>query len=209
MTSTNLSRRRVLTAGAWSVPVVALAVATPTAAASTTTPELDLSTVAALPNEARDGVNNGTSYYHGPRDLTFTFTYSNSGPAALPAGGVIAIDLPFPAVWEDPKISNSGGRAITRASGLDRSYEVTTEGNPVMFRRAYYFTLDEPVAAGATFKVTYRVRLTGTENTATNFYRARFRSEIGVGSTGAVDTNAGNDVNTYSEYVRINAKDLI
>ncbi len=94
-----VARRKLLLTSAWAVPVIAVASATPAFAASNEK-RVDLSSQARVPNEARSGVNNGTSYWQGPRTLTFDFTYTNSGPDPLPAGAMVSIGLPFAAAWD-------------------------------------------------------------------------------------------------------------
>lgn len=210
MSTDKLSRRNIVAAGAWSVPIVALAAATPAAAASAGEPEapqVDLVTTAALPNEAPDGRGGPSNlrYYQGTRDLTFTFTYTNNGPDDLPAGGRVAIDLPLPLSWEEPSIiaSSQTGRTFT-AAGTEQ-FDITQEGSPTIYRKAWYFDTAQPIGAGVSITVTYAITLNDLSNSATDFYKVRFKSRIGVGTSGATEISMANNTDAVpNEYVYIN-----
>lgn len=59
------------------------------------------------------------------------------------------------------------------------------------------------ILPGGSITVKYSVRLNGTSNAATQFYQVRTVSDISVGSSGAIETNTGNN-RDFSEYIRFN-----
>ncbi|PPF43603.1 hypothetical protein C5B85_12960 [Pseudoclavibacter sp. AY1F1] len=197
------SRRSVIRTAAWAAPVIAVSVATPFAAASGSI-LVDLASTARLPIEASNGSYLADPYYQGPRVLTFRATYRNNGPDALPAGGIIQFGLPFAAIWVTDSltiIEDTSGRnpAFTGTSTAD----ISIPGSPAALRRIWSFQLPTPLAAGASFDLVFRVELNGVSNTATNFYRVRSYTNIGVGATGAIETDPANNPG-YSNYAYFN-----
>lgn len=190
---TNPGRRSFVSAAAWSVPVVALAVAAPSATASTTL-SVDLWSTPRLPNETADGQHQSLPYYQGLRTLTFTYTFGNNGPDDLPVGALITIGLPFAAAWDTDSMQVTGdpqGKEPVFAS--TSTTDISTEDGPSAFRQNWHFVLSAPIPAGTQFNVTFQVDLTTTWNTATNYYRVAAYSNITTGNTGITDTNAGNN----------------
>ena len=199
-----IDRRTITKAAVWSVPVVAAAVATPLAAASTTL-QVDLWSTARLPIDP-DGTltvdGNTHNYYQGPRTATFTYTFGNDGPDDLPAGAMITIGLPFAAIWttDSLTITNPGGYALAE---VDTRTQTIDEGPPRATRQLWDFTLGSPLASGAFFNVTFEVQMNGTSNTATDFYRVRTTSDFRPGA-GATDPDLANNSDFSDSYAFFN-----
>lgn len=199
-----IDRRTITKAAVWSVPVVAAAVAAPLAAASTA-PEVDLWSTARLPS-APDGTHtvdgNTNSYYQGPRTATFTYTFGNLGPDALPAGAMITIGLPFAAIWTTNSltITDSAGYALADAGTRTQTI---AEGPPLAVRQLWDFTLASPLASGASFNVDFTAQMNGTSNTATDFYRVRTTSDFRAGA-GVTDTDSANNSDFSDNYAFFN-----
>lgn len=201
-----LSRRSTLQAAAWSTPALVVALAAPSASASTSNPiVVDLHSTAHIPNEAPNGTHLGYSYYQGARTLTFTFQFGNNGPDELPAGGLVTIGLPFAAIWDTGSmavIADPNSKMPTAAG--TGTMDITADGGPSAFRRLWYFSLGAPVPAGSSFSLTFSVNLTATSNSASNFYRVRPYSDIGIGITSATDFDTSNNADTSDQYVFFN-----
>ncbi|MDP3952247.1 hypothetical protein, partial [Microbacterium sp.] len=187
----------------WSVPVVAAAVATPLAAASTTL-QVDLWSTARLPVD-RDGTHtvdgNTHNYYQGPRTATFTYTFGNDGPDALPAGARIAIGLPFAAIWTTDSLTftDQGGYVLDPVG--TRTENIAVE--PVAVRQLWDFVLASELASGTFFNVTFTVEMNGTSNTATDFYRVRTTSGFQPGA-GVTDVDLANNSDFSDSYAFFN-----
>lgn len=203
------SRRSMLRAVAWSAPAAVAVSATPAFAASNPVPprpRVNLWTQAFVPNETRDGLHNTEPYYQGPRTLTFTFTYGNFGPDAMPAGAIISLDLPFASIWGAPTISGDpAGKGPVFVSATN--WEGATD--PLMMRRTWDYRLSAPVAAGTQFQITYRIALEATFNTATNHYRARPLSRIGVGAVAVTETTSDNNSDYTDTYMFFNNQNAL
>lgn len=194
-----IDRRLILKGAAWSVPVIAAAVATPLAAASTA-PEVhvDLWSDAFMPLDAPDGSVGGQyNYFNGPRSLTYRFTYGNNGPDTLPTGGFVSIDLPFAAIWDTASmtvIEDPSGAGPVFVSSQPMPYEGAGTGPAFNYGRWNYM-INREVAPGESFTLTYRVQLTAATIPASDHYRARSRSSFSVATTGAIEdlplTNSG------------------
>lgn len=196
-----IDRRTLTKAAAWSIPVMAAAVAVPLAAASTE-PQINLWSTARLPSSAADGVYLGNNYYQGPRSLAFTYTFGNLGPDTLPAGALLTIGLPFASIWQTATLSitNSDGYALSPAG--TRTENIATE--PVLaVRQLWDFTLGTPLPAGASFTVSFTVQMNATSNTATDYWQVRTTSYFQTG-TGVTDTDPSNNNDYADNYAYFN-----
>ncbi|MDR6866825.1 hypothetical protein J2Y69_001424 [Microbacterium resistens] len=203
MKDSNVNRRTVLKGTAWSVPIIIASTAVPHSAASTVS--VDLTAVARLPNEPRNGTHDGYPYWQGPRVLSFTMTYTNNGPDALPPGGTITFGLPFAVIWGDATI-------ISDPSGLSPVFIGTgseqISDSPLAYRKVYSYAVPVSIAAGMSFSITFQVPLNDTSNTATNSLSARTTASFSVGTSGATDIDPSNNTgysNRYALFNNVNA----
>ncbi|HCS62389.1 MAG TPA: hypothetical protein DIW46_13515 [Microbacterium sp.] len=194
-----IDRRGLLKGAAWSAPIIALAVATPLAAASTAPAiHVDLWSDAFMPLDAPDGTVGGQyNYFTGPRWLTYRFSYGNNGPDTLPTGAFVSIDLPFAALWNTATmeiVEDPTGANPTFIGSQPMPYDGAGTGPAFNYGRWTYM-VNREVAPGESFTLTYRVWLTDATIPASDHYRSRCRSAISVASTGAIEdsplTNSG------------------
>lgn len=182
---TNTPRRTIVKAAAWSVPVIAMAVSVPAASASgecapgdaytlavcTSIPSCDsLGTIKNSKSHIKNPV--GYSWNFGPNAVfDFQVTYTNNGPAAMPAGGRFSIYIPvskldsnngFTAgdIWRpSPAITGSrmsiGGTPAISGFALERSYDVAYDKS---HWNVYTGTLQQALPAGQSFTVYYQVK---------------------------------------------------
>lgn len=194
MSNEKLSRRNIVAAGAWSVPVVALAAATPAAAASTGQPQVNLWTQSRNPNEVIDfnSVEN-TPVYQGARPLTFTVTYGNLGPAPMPPGALVDFALPLAAVWGGISIDSVTSNYSLNYLGRDE-VEVPSEPDQADLTRAIWsYTVEQAIPAGGKFDVVFRVPLNDTVSESTDYWKVRTRSTINIGAADVVDAVPDNN----------------
>lgn len=154
----------------------------------------------------RPGGSGPLNYYAGPRACTFTYTFGNFGPDALPVGATLSFGLPFAAIWNTNSftITNSNGRVLT-PMGEPRPQQI--EDDPVLVRRWWDFTLGSEIPAATSFNVTFTVNMNGTNNTATNFYFVRTVADIDPGSSGATDIASDNNRDTSQNQAFFNRID--
>lgn len=197
-----IDRRTLASAALWAAPVVALAVATPLAAASPGQDvQVDLSATARIPNEAPNGQHLGDSYYQGPRVLSFRYTFANLSATETPAGSTVTLGLPFPAVWETAqlRIISSGPYTLQPAG----TRTIVIGQDPLAYRQLWDFTLMSALPAGASFDVVFDVPLNGVSNTATDGWRVRPTAEIAP-PAGVTDTDSSNNFDPTNVYVYFN-----
>ncbi|QHC69274.1 hypothetical protein [Rathayibacter sp. VKM Ac-2801] len=204
------SRRTIVHGAAWSVPIVAAAIAAPLAAASTvpTDPQVDLATVVRRPTESPNGAvagsgqHAGEPMYKGYRDLTFVTTYRNDGPDTVPAGAVIGFGLAFAGYWDSLAVQENPASIPLTDLGIDTSATVPLEEDPSVQVHVKWWSqrVEKPLAPGEVFNLTYKAQLrdrpsnpSGVGFPKYDSLSMRSRSRITVGTSGAVDSNAGND----------------
>ncbi|MBN7794122.1 hypothetical protein [Microbacterium esteraromaticum] len=205
----SLNRRTLLKGAAWSAPVVAMAVAVPSAAASTVpAPQVDAWAQAHMPLEAPSGTIDGTyNYYTGPRVLSYRMAYGNNGPDPIPAGATVTIDLPFAALWDVGTmqvVEDLSGVAPTFVGGTAVAYDGVNENANFNYWR-WNFHLGRAIEPGESFTLTYRVSLTAATTAASDTFRVRSRATIAVGGTGAQDTNTTNNVGHSAAFTAYNS----
>lgn len=137
-----LSRRSLVTTAAWSAPVIAVAAATPTAAASTSA-DVD---VYLLPPNAGDVVS-----FYSP-DYQTSYSYSsfigfgiaNSGSEDAPAGSIVQITY-------DPRVFAYNEAPTVRVGDAEHelAYEVTQTAPD---SATLTLTVDVPIPAGASYE---------------------------------------------------------
>lgn len=199
-------RRALLKAAAWTTPAVLAASAAP-AYASSTAPRVNLYSLAANATEPTDGNTNagGFPYYQGERWLDYTVTYGNLGPDAMPAGAIISLGLPHPAIWDKGSITipRPSGDPLNKtpvAAGNRTEFVTPADGETPAFNRIWFdFEVTTPIPAGQTFQITYRIKLTATRNTSSMHWAVRDFSDISTGTADAVDTQLGNNRNRVEE----------
>lgn len=191
------SRRALLRTAAWGTPAVLIAGASPAFAASTSSPQVNLYSLAANANESADGTRpSGVPYYEGPRTLTYTVTYGNRGPDVMPAGALIAIGLPHPAIWDAGSMrvtADPGGKGPVFTQQRTEFVTPATETAPAFNRSWFEFTLGQPIAVNESFSITYSITLTATSNTSSQGWSVRDFADIGVGGTNATETSTGDN----------------
>jgi len=158
-----LSRRTMIKAAAWSVPVVAAAVATPLAAASddppAPAPDFDLSGTTGnfSPNANFTSANGNITGYYGVGFVRWDVTISNAGPDAIAAGSLVQFGLGMGPYFDSFEVVNNGGLALSSSS--TRTQEAISYGGDNYFRSFWRFTITQSIPAGASFSLRVKARL--------------------------------------------------
>ncbi|QPZ37445.1 hypothetical protein [Paramicrobacterium chengjingii] len=185
--------------------MIALAAATPAAAASTTQPQVNLWTQARNPNESISFTSSGgVPVYQGARTLTYTITYGNYGPETMPAGALVSFSLPLDAVWGSigiSSVSNSYSLAFIGRTATDVS---TDPDEPNLKRAVWSYTVNEAIPAGMSFDVVFTVPLNDTVSESTDYWKVRTRSTINIGAADVVEAVPENDLDYSDTYVHYN-----
>lgn len=88
--------------------------------------------------------------YQGPEWLHFQFRYGNNGPDTLPAGALIAIDLPFGTIWDSTKTTISSdptGKNPVFVSTQAEPYNGPNPDAKFAYQR-WTYRIDQPLPPG-------------------------------------------------------------
>jgi len=169
-----LNRRTIVKGAVWSMPVIAVAAAAPTAAASGQTYDLTASIVLLNPGGATDVTHTGQRAFEPGGVMKYKATYCNDSAETVPAGTQISIRYFSDASWAGNTIFPDGGpQPLLTDFGYssDMSLSLSTPtvitfdpvaavrgGGTIAWQQTVqHLTVDVPLTPGQCFDVSFSV----------------------------------------------------
>ncbi|MCU6481409.1 hypothetical protein [Arthrobacter sp. A2-55] len=197
LAETGTRRRTVVAAAAWSIPVIAMAVAAPAASASGTVcgPDQLYSLTAHIGDPDRvTSISAAPGVWKIQKDSTlgYPITFTNMGPATMPAGGKFQIWMPVASVASAHGVAVGAMWTSLTVTSLDPAVvfsgpAITDGGVDVNgFQwKIYEFTLDVPLVANQSFTVNCLMATgpaTATPDSGTTNFTVSLRTRVYAGT---------------------------